>query len=110
MGQFYGLVYDGLYTTDDFEQVDADTFVLRLPMVFGHDWLALVVFIGGLSAAGAGRPSRKASTARAVFFPAAAASTTVVGPLARSPVWKMPLASSLAMAPLAPSPKPLTGP
>ena len=33
------------------QQVDADTFVLRLPMVFGHDWLALVVFIGGLSAA-----------------------------------------------------------
>ena len=33
------------------QPVDADTFVLRLPMVFGVDWLALLVFIGGLSAA-----------------------------------------------------------
>jgi Na+/proline symporter/nitrogen-specific signal transduction histidine kinase len=31
--------------------VDADTFVLALPMVEGHQWLALFVFIGGLSAA-----------------------------------------------------------
>lgn len=29
MGQFYGLVYDGIYTTDDFEQVDADTYRLK---------------------------------------------------------------------------------
>ncbi len=32
-------------------EVDADTFVLALPMVADHPWLALVVFIGGLSAA-----------------------------------------------------------
>ena len=31
--------------------VDADTFVLTLPMAYGHAWLALLVFIGGLSAA-----------------------------------------------------------
>ncbi|MBS0347048.1 MAG: histidine kinase [Proteobacteria bacterium] len=31
--------------------VDADTFVLTLPMAFGDGWLALLVFIGGLSAA-----------------------------------------------------------
>jgi Na+/proline symporter/nitrogen-specific signal transduction histidine kinase len=31
--------------------VDADTFVLALPMAEGHQWLALFVFIGGLSAA-----------------------------------------------------------
>jgi Na+/proline symporter len=31
--------------------VDADTFVLTLPMAFGQGWLALLVFIGGLSAA-----------------------------------------------------------
>nr|MCU0805354.1 histidine kinase [Burkholderiales bacterium] len=31
--------------------VDADTFVLALPMMAGHQWLALLVFIGGLSAA-----------------------------------------------------------
>src|SRR5262249_1366605 len=31
--------------------VDADTFVLTLPMVHGHETLALFVFIGGLSAA-----------------------------------------------------------
>ncbi len=31
--------------------VDADTFVLTLPMAWGHGWLALLVFIGGLSAA-----------------------------------------------------------
>ena len=31
--------------------VDADTFVLTLPMVLGEPWLALFVFIGGLSAA-----------------------------------------------------------
>jgi Na+/proline symporter/nitrogen-specific signal transduction histidine kinase len=31
--------------------VDADTFVLALPMTEGHQWLALFVFIGGLSAA-----------------------------------------------------------
>ncbi len=30
--------------------VDADTFVLTLPMASGHGWLALLVFIGGLSA------------------------------------------------------------
>ena len=29
----------------------ADTFVLRLPLETGHSWLALLVFIGGLSAA-----------------------------------------------------------
>ena len=29
MGQFYGLVYDGIYTTDDFEQVDVDTYRLK---------------------------------------------------------------------------------
>jgi len=32
-------------------QVDPDTFVLTLPLAAGHDWLALLVFIGGLSAA-----------------------------------------------------------
>ena len=32
-------------------QVDPDTFVLTLPMAFGQPWLALAVFIGGLSAA-----------------------------------------------------------
>ncbi|SCA55483.1 Integral membrane sensor signal transduction histidine kinase [Candidatus Terasakiella magnetica] len=31
--------------------VDADTFVLALPLAEGHPWLALFVFIGGLSAA-----------------------------------------------------------
>jgi signal transduction histidine kinase len=31
--------------------VDPDTFVLTLPMAFGEPWLALAVFIGGLSAA-----------------------------------------------------------
>jgi len=31
--------------------VDADTFVLTLPMAFQQQWLALLVFIGGLSAA-----------------------------------------------------------
>ena len=31
--------------------VDADTFVLTLPMALGQPWLALFVFIGGLSAA-----------------------------------------------------------
>jgi Na+/proline symporter/signal transduction histidine kinase len=31
--------------------VDADTFVLTLPMAEKHEWLALLVFIGGLSAA-----------------------------------------------------------
>lgn len=29
MGQFYGLIYDGIYTTDDFEQVDAETYRLK---------------------------------------------------------------------------------
>ncbi|TYC54563.1 histidine kinase [Zoogloea oleivorans] len=33
------------------QDVDADTFVLTLPMAYGHGWLALLVFIGGLSAA-----------------------------------------------------------
>ncbi|MBK7846287.1 MAG: histidine kinase [Zoogloea sp.] len=33
------------------QDVDADTFVLTLPMAQGHGWLALLVFIGGLSAA-----------------------------------------------------------
>ncbi len=32
-------------------QVNPDTFVLTLPMAFGQPWLALMVFIGGLSAA-----------------------------------------------------------
>ena len=32
-------------------QVDADTFVLRLPMAFDHSALTLLVFLGGLSAA-----------------------------------------------------------
>jgi signal transduction histidine kinase len=31
--------------------VDPDTYVLRLPMLGGHRWLALVAYIGGLSAA-----------------------------------------------------------
>jgi Na+/proline symporter/nitrogen-specific signal transduction histidine kinase len=31
--------------------VDADTFVLTLPMALRQDWLALLVFVGGLSAA-----------------------------------------------------------
>ena len=30
--------------------VDADTFVLTLPMALRHEWLVLLVFIGGLSA------------------------------------------------------------
>ena len=34
-------------------QADPDTFVLSLPMAFGQPWLALMVFIGGLSAAAA---------------------------------------------------------
>jgi Na+/proline symporter/signal transduction histidine kinase len=34
-------------------QVNPDTFVLSLPMAFGHPGLALLVFIGGLSAAAA---------------------------------------------------------
>lgn len=33
------------------QDVDADTFVLTLPMAQGQGWLALLVFIGGLSAA-----------------------------------------------------------
>ncbi|MBS0353487.1 MAG: histidine kinase [Proteobacteria bacterium] len=33
------------------QDVDADTFVLTLPMSFGDGWLAVLVFIGGLSAA-----------------------------------------------------------
>lgn len=32
-------------------QADPDTFVLTLPMAFGAPWLALAVFLGGLSAA-----------------------------------------------------------
>lgn len=32
-------------------QVEADTFVLSLPMVHGRAWLALLVYVGGLSAA-----------------------------------------------------------
>ncbi|MEL7194754.1 MAG: sensor histidine kinase [Bacteroidota bacterium] len=28
----------------------ADTFVLRLPLAHGHNWMALIVFLGGLSA------------------------------------------------------------
>ena len=32
-------------------QVNADTYVLTLPMALGQPWLALLVFIGGLSAA-----------------------------------------------------------
>ena len=31
-------------------QEQADTFVLRIPLVFGHPYLALLVFLGGLSA------------------------------------------------------------
>lgn len=31
--------------------VDADTFVLAIPLAEGHQWIALLVFIGGLSAA-----------------------------------------------------------
>ncbi|MDV7339516.1 sensor histidine kinase [Terasakiella sp. A23] len=38
-----------LYFTDG--GVDADTFVLALPLAEGNPWLALFVFIGGLSAA-----------------------------------------------------------
>jgi len=30
--------------------VDSDTYVLSLPLAFGQNWLALVVFLGGLSA------------------------------------------------------------
>ncbi|WP_374495823.1 ATP-binding protein [Zoogloea sp.] len=33
------------------QDVDADTFVLTLPMAQGYGWLALLAFIGGLSAA-----------------------------------------------------------
>ncbi|MBK5967197.1 histidine kinase [Thiocystis minor] len=40
----------GLITFQD-GQVDADTFVLTLPIAFSQPWLALLVFIGGLSAA-----------------------------------------------------------
>jgi Na+/proline symporter/nitrogen-specific signal transduction histidine kinase len=32
-------------------QVNADTFVLSLPLAAGHEWLALIAFVGGLSAA-----------------------------------------------------------
>lgn len=32
-------------------EVDPDTFVLALPLVHGNEWMALLVFIGGLSAA-----------------------------------------------------------
>jgi Na+/proline symporter/nitrogen-specific signal transduction histidine kinase len=35
----------------DSGEVDADTFVLTLPIAFQQQWLALLVFIGGLSAA-----------------------------------------------------------
>ncbi|WP_304517315.1 sensor histidine kinase [Cecembia rubra] len=31
--------------------VDADTFVLALPIAYGQDWLALLVYLGGFSAA-----------------------------------------------------------
>ena len=31
--------------------LDADTFVLALPLRAGHDWLALLIYLGGLSAA-----------------------------------------------------------
>jgi Na+/proline symporter/signal transduction histidine kinase len=40
----------GLVTFGD-SGVDADTFVLTLPIAFDQPWLALLVFIGGLSAA-----------------------------------------------------------
>jgi Na+/proline symporter/nitrogen-specific signal transduction histidine kinase len=40
----------GLTTFPD-GQVDADTFTLTLPIAFAQPWLALLVFIGGLSAA-----------------------------------------------------------
>ena len=33
------------------QSVDADTFVLRLPLVYGQNTLALLVFLGGMSAA-----------------------------------------------------------
>ncbi len=33
------------------QSVDADTYVLAIPMATGHHWLALLVFCGGLSAA-----------------------------------------------------------
>ncbi len=38
-------------TTFPHGQVDADTFMLTLPIAFAQPWLALLVFIGGLSAA-----------------------------------------------------------
>ena len=31
--------------------INADTFVLSLPLAAGHEWLALIAFVGGLSAA-----------------------------------------------------------
>lgn len=31
--------------------VDADTFVLNIPLAYGHEWMALFVYLGGLSAA-----------------------------------------------------------
>jgi len=40
-----GLLYFGKGT------VNADTFVLSLPLAAGHSWLALAAFVGGLSAA-----------------------------------------------------------
>jgi Na+/proline symporter/signal transduction histidine kinase/CheY-like chemotaxis protein len=39
----------GLITFGD--TVDADTFVLRLPLAAGYDWIGVLAFIGGLSAA-----------------------------------------------------------
>ncbi len=44
------IAFGGLLRFPD-GSVDADTFVLTLPMVEKHEWLALLVFIGGLSAA-----------------------------------------------------------
>ena len=40
-----GLLYFGVDT------VDPETFVLSLPLAQGHNWLALVAFVGGVSAA-----------------------------------------------------------
>lgn len=44
------LAFGGLMQFPD-GSVDPDTFVLTIPMAHGQDWLALFVFLGGLSAA-----------------------------------------------------------
>ena len=54
---------------------------------------------GGL---GAASPARYAATRRPMFLPAAAASTTVDGPVSQSPAKKTPACSNLRMPARAP--------